>query len=88
MGAISGAVTRTLIADGFDFTSKCVDAAAPSDVYLIAAPTNSRGDAVVLAVEQAVNKVPGACWVLLNPDLEDCHVTLSHVTPNHATLTA
>ena len=30
-----------------------------------------RGDAVALALQQAVDKVPTACWVLLNPDLED-----------------
>ena len=30
-----------------------------------------RGDAVVLAVEQAVEKMPDATWILFNPDLED-----------------
>eukprot|EP00967_Tisochrysis_lutea_P117120 scaffold189221_cov36-Tisochrysis_lutea.AAC.2 len=29
----------------------------PSDVYLFAAPANSRGDAAVLAIQQAVAKV-------------------------------
>ena len=60
-GAISAAVTRTLIAEGYDFT-KCVRADEPSDVYLVAAPVNSRGDAVVMAVEQAVDKVSDADW--------------------------
>ena len=79
LGAFSGAVTRDAVAEGMravnadfvDFTSKCVDPSDPADVYLVAAPANGRGDAVALAVEQAVRKVPNACWVLLNPDLED-----------------
>lgn len=71
VGAFSGAVTRDAIASDHDFTAKCVDPEAPADVYLVVAPTNSRGDAVALAVRQAVDKVPGACWVIFNPDLED-----------------
>jgi len=71
VGALLGAVTRDGIATGVDYTAKCVSADDPCDVYIVAAPTNSRGDAVVMAIEQAVHKVPSACWVLLNPDLED-----------------
>ena len=71
LGGFSGAVTRDLIAEGIDFTAKCVDPSQPADVYLLVAPANSRGDAVALAVEQAVAKVPDACFVLLNPDLDD-----------------
>ena len=37
-----------------------------ADVYPVAAPQNNRGDAVVLAVRQAVEKTPGACWVLVS----------------------
>ena len=71
LGGITGAVTRDAIASGVDFTPGIVDANDPADVYLFVAPSNSRGDAVALAVQQAVDKVPGACFVLLNPDLED-----------------
>ena len=71
MGAFKAAVTRDLIAEGFDFTASCVDPNDPADVYLIVSPTNSRGDAVALAVQQAVEKCPSSCFVLLNPDLED-----------------
>ena len=71
VGAVSGAVTRDAIAEGHDFTARCVSAADPCDAYLVAAPANARGDAVVLAVEQAVEKMPDATWILFNPDLED-----------------
>lgn len=71
MGGFSGAVTRDLIASGHDFTPGIVNPDDPCDVYIFASPANSRGDAVVLAVEQAVEKLPEASFVLLNPDLED-----------------
>lgn len=53
-----------------DYTP-CVDPSDPADVYIAVEPRNSRGDAVVLALMQAVAKVPGAKWVLLNPRLDD-----------------
>ena len=71
VGGFSRAVTKDALSDEIDFTGGIVDPADASDVYLIVAPTNSRGDAVALAVQQAVDKVPGACWALLNPNLED-----------------
>jgi len=41
------------------------------DIYMVVRPKDNRGDSVILAVEQAVQKLPGATWVLLNPILED-----------------
>lgn len=70
LGALAGAVTRDEVKAGQDFTPS-VDADAPCDVYVFVAPRNARGDAVALAVEAAVERVPSACFVLLNPDLED-----------------
>jgi len=57
VGSVSGAVTRELIQEQYDFTAETVDPMDPSDVYLFAAPANSRGDAAVLAIQQAVAKV-------------------------------
>lgn len=63
-------MTRDEVRAGVDFTPS-IDAASPRDVYVFVAPRNARGDAVALAIEAAVARVPTACFVLLNPDLED-----------------
>lgn len=54
----------------WDF-SPAVTPDEPRDAYLCVRPRNSRGDAVVLALMQAQAKVPGATWLLVNPELED-----------------
>lgn len=41
------------------------------DVYLVVQPKNVRGDAVILDVEEMVNKAPKAKFILLNPFFED-----------------
>jgi len=53
-----------------DFTPD-VKSESPCDIYMVVRPENLRGDSVVLSIEQAVNKVPDATWILLNPALED-----------------
>jgi len=42
-----------------------------AQVYLVVRPKSVRGDQVLLTIENAVSKAPEACWVLLNPLLED-----------------
>ena len=68
--SLSATVTKDSLTAGVDFTPS-IDPADPCDVYIFVAPTNSRGDAVALAVQRAVDKVPSATFVLMNPDLED-----------------
>jgi len=63
-------VIRDNIQAGQDVTPD-VSADDPADIYFVVRPKNSRGDSVILAVEQAVEKVDGATWVLLNPMLDD-----------------
>jgi hypothetical protein len=76
---------RFAVCAGVDFTRDAVGGAAESDVYLFVAPTNSRGNAVALAVRQAVDKVRGLPAAPSHPIPPDPTPHPHHTAPHRTT---